>query len=60
MMLMKTMAQELAQHRIRVNSVCPGTINTPINTSAWDTPQAEMELLMAIYKSAIVSITTGK
>lgn len=48
MMLMKTMAQELAQHRIRVNSVCPGAIKTPINTSAWDTPQAEMELLKLI------------
>lgn len=48
MMLMKTMAQELAQHRIRVNSVCPGAIKTPINTGAWDTPQAEAELLKLI------------
>lgn len=48
MMLMKTMAQELAQHRIRVNSVCPGAIKTPINTGAWDTPQSEAELLKLI------------
>ena len=47
-MLMKTMAQELAQHKIRVNSVSPGAIKTPINRSAWDTPQAEQELLKLI------------
>ena len=47
-MLMKTMAQELAQHKIRVNSVSPGAIKTPINRSAWDTPQAEQQLLKLI------------
>lgn len=47
-MLMKTMAQELAQHKIRVNSVSPGAIKTPINTAAWDTPEAEHELLKLI------------
>lgn len=47
-MLMKTMAQELAMHKIRVNSVSPGAIKTPINTSAWDTPEAERELLRLI------------
>ena len=34
-MLMKTMAQELAQHRIRVNAISPGAIKTPINRDAW-------------------------
>ena len=48
MMLMQTMAQELAQHRIRVNSIAPGAIKTPINKSAWDTPEAEAELLELI------------
>jgi glucose 1-dehydrogenase len=47
-MLMKTMAQELAMHKIRVNSVSPGAIKTPINTSAWQTPQAEAALLELI------------
>jgi glucose 1-dehydrogenase len=47
-MMMQTLAQELAPHRIRVNAVAPGAIRTPINTSAWDTPQAEAELLKLI------------
>ena len=48
MLLMKTMAQELAQHKIRVNSISPGAIKTPINTAAWDTPEAEKALLKLI------------
>lgn len=48
MMLMKTLAQELAQDRIRVNSVCPGAIKTPINRSAWETPEALQGLLRLI------------
>lgn len=48
MMLMKTMAQELAQYKIRVNSVSPGATKTPINTAAWTTPEAEAELLKLI------------
>jgi glucose 1-dehydrogenase len=47
-MLMKTMAQELAMHKIRVNAVSPGAIKTPINTEAWATPEAERELLKLI------------
>jgi glucose 1-dehydrogenase len=47
-MLMKTMAQELAQYRIRVNAVSPGAIKTPINREAWDTPEAEAKLLRLI------------
>jgi glucose 1-dehydrogenase len=47
-LLMKTMAQELAQYGIRVNSISPGAIKTPINTSAWDTPAAEKSLLKLI------------
>src|SRR5262245_2812210 len=40
MLMMKSIAQEVAPYRIRVNSVCPGAIRTPINTSAWNTPEA--------------------
>jgi glucose 1-dehydrogenase len=47
-MLMETLAQELAPHRIRVNAVAPGAIRTPINRSAWDTPEAEAELLRLV------------
>ena len=48
MLLMKSMAQELAPQKIRVNSIGPGAIKTPINKSAWDTPEAERELLKLI------------
>jgi glucose 1-dehydrogenase len=48
MMLMQTMAQELAQYHIRVNSIAPGAIKTPINKSAWETPEAEQDLLKLI------------
>ena len=41
---MKTLAQELAPQKIRVNSLGPGAIRTPINRAAWDTPEAEAEL----------------
>jgi len=44
-MMMKSMAQELAPHRIRVNSIGPGAIRTPINTSAWSTPEAYAALM---------------
>jgi glucose 1-dehydrogenase len=48
MMLMKTLAQEFAWKKIRVNSVCPGAIQTGINRQAWDTPEALKELLTLI------------
>jgi glucose 1-dehydrogenase len=48
MMLMQTMAQELAAYHIRVNSIAPGAIKTPINRSAWETPEAEQKLLQLI------------
>ena len=48
MLLMKSIAQELAPQKIRVNSIGPGAIKTPINKSAWDTPEAEKELLTLI------------
>ena len=48
MMLMKTMAQELAPHKIRVNSIAPGAIKTPINYDVWATVEAEKKLLELI------------
>jgi glucose 1-dehydrogenase len=48
MLLMKSIAQEVAPLRIRVNSICPGAIRTPINTAAWDTPEAYNELMKLI------------
>ena len=48
MQLMKSMAQELAPKKIRVNSIAPGAIRTPINRTAWDTPEALAELLKLI------------
>lgn len=44
-MLMKTLAQELARHNIRVNGISPGAIKTPINFEARDTPE-EVEALL--------------
>jgi glucose 1-dehydrogenase len=48
MMLMKSIAQEFAPSRIRVNSIAPGAIKTPINHAAWATPAAEKKLLELI------------
>ena len=48
MLMMKSLAQEVAPHRIRVNSISPGAIKTPINESAWRTPEAEKKLLELI------------
>jgi glucose 1-dehydrogenase len=48
MLMMKSIAQEVAPYRIRVNSICPGAIRTPINMEAWGTPEAYNELLKLI------------
>ncbi|QOW09071.1 glucose 1-dehydrogenase [Kaistella flava (ex Peng et al. 2021)] len=47
-MLMQTLAQEYGGDKIRVNSICPGAIQTPINKSAWETPEAMNSLLKLI------------
>ena len=47
-MLMQTLAQEHGSDKIRVNSICPGTIQTPINKEAWETPEALNQLLKLI------------
>lgn len=48
MMMMESLAQELAPHRIRVNSIAPGAIRTPINKPAWETPEAYARLMKLI------------
>ena len=48
MLMMKSIAQEVAPFRIRVNSICPGAIRTPINRDAWDTEEAYDDLMNLI------------
>jgi glucose 1-dehydrogenase len=48
MLMMKTLAQEYAEHGIRVNGIAPGAIKTAINRDAWETPEAEAALLKLI------------
>jgi len=48
MLMMKSMAQELAPHRIRVNSISPGAVRTPINRAAWETPSAYEDLMRLV------------
>lgn len=53
MMLMKSMAQEYAPMKIRVNSIGPGAIRTPINHAAWQTPESYNNLLKLIPQKRI-------
>jgi glucose 1-dehydrogenase len=48
MLFMKSLAQEVAGRKIRVNSIAPGAIRTPINRAAWETPEALEKLLKLI------------
>ena len=45
MLMMKSIAQEVAPYRIRVNSIGPGAIRTPINRPAWETKEAYDKLM---------------
>ena len=61
MMLMKTIAQEYAPKKIRINSICPGAIKTPINKEAWDSEQALNSLMTLIpYKRIGTPEDVGK
>ena len=48
MLMMKSVAQEVAPLRIRVNSISPGAIRTPINVDAWNTEEAYAELMKLV------------
>lgn len=48
MLLMKSIAQEVAPFRIRANSIAPGAIRTPINTAAWETAEAYDRLMQLV------------
>jgi glucose 1-dehydrogenase len=47
-MLTRSLAQEVAVDRIRVNAVAPGAIRTPINKEAWESEEALTRLLRLI------------
>jgi glucose 1-dehydrogenase len=53
MLMMKTIAQEFAPKRIRINSIAPGAIATPINHDAWDTAAHLQNLLKLIPQKRI-------
>ncbi len=48
MLMMKSIAQEVAPYRIRVNSIGPGAIQTPINKEVWSDPEQYEQLLKLI------------
>ena len=47
-MMMKSIAQEVAPHKIRVNSIAPGAVRTPINVAAWQTREAYNDLMKLV------------
>ncbi len=47
-MMMRSLAQEFAHARIRINAIAPGAIRTPINRTAWETREARERLMSLI------------
>jgi len=47
-LMMRSLAQEVAPHHIRINAIAPGAIRTAINREAWETEEAYARLLTLI------------
>ena len=47
-LMIKSIAQEVAPYLICLNTIAPGAIRTPINTQAWETPEACADLMRLI------------
>ncbi|MEZ5788200.1 MAG: SDR family oxidoreductase [Xanthobacteraceae bacterium] len=47
-LMMKSIAQEVAPYRIRVNAISPGAVRTPINMEAWSTREAYAALMKLV------------
>ena len=61
MMMMKSIAQEVAPYRIRVNSIAPGAVRTPINMEAWASRDAYNDLMRLIpYKRIGEPVEIGR
>jgi glucose 1-dehydrogenase len=61
MMMMKSIAQEVAPWRIRVNSISPGAVRTPINEEAWSTREAYNALMTLVpYKRIGEPVDIGR
>lgn len=61
MLMMKSIAQEVAPYRIRVNSISPGAIRTPINMEAWGTKESYQGLMKLIpYKRIGEPVEIGR
>ena len=59
-MLTKAMAADLSLHKIRVNVICPGDVDTPMHEAVWtgltDLPEAEWrEMAASVYPLGRVS-----
>ena len=61
MLMMKSVAQEVAPLGIRVNSICPGAVRTPINVEAWNTRDAYNALMKLVpYKRIGEPVELGR